>query len=242
MMTKYVMVIDLQRCTGCGGCIFSCKNENNTPQGINWSSKIAETVGTFPNVRYTYVPTLCNHCDNAPCVQGCPTSAMYKGEGGLTLHDPDKCIGCRYCMIKCPYGVISFNGDKPHNEWRQETAVIPGGTASPVEITNKVGGNVLPYYNPEREATLPGIRPRGVVEKCSFCDHRVKEGMRPYCVESCPANARIVGDLDDPNSEVSMLLKKYPAERLQEHLGTEPKIYYIRQFITGTHTIKKGDL
>jgi molybdopterin-containing oxidoreductase family iron-sulfur binding subunit len=236
------MVIDLHRCTGCGGCIFSCKNENNTPEGIDWSSKITETAGTFPNVRYTYIPTLCNHCENAPCVLGCPTSAMHKGDGGLTLHEPKKCVGCRYCMIRCPYGVISFNGEKPHQNWLVGEPLLEGVTAAPAEVTQEVGGTVLPYYNPEREETLPGIRPRGVVEKCTFCDHRVKEGMRPYCVESCPANARIVGDLDDPNSDVSRLLNKYPSWRLRENLGTEPSIYYIRQFTTGSHEVEKGDL
>jgi molybdopterin-containing oxidoreductase family iron-sulfur binding subunit len=145
-------------------------------------------------------------------------------------------------MIRCPYGVISFNGEKPHQNWLVGEPLLEGVTAAPAEVTQEVGGTVLPYYNPEREETLPGIRPRGVVEKCTFCDHRVKEGMRPYCVESCPANARIVGDLDDPNSDVSRLLNKYPSWRLRENLGTEPSIYYIRQFTTGSHEVEKGDL
>jgi molybdopterin-containing oxidoreductase family iron-sulfur binding subunit len=145
-------------------------------------------------------------------------------------------------MVRCPYGVISFNGEKPHHEWRDKEALLAGITASPVEMTERVGGTVLPYYNPEREATLDGIRPRGVVEKCTFCDHRVQEGLLPYCVDSCPANARIVGDLDDPESEVSLLLNKYPSLRLRENMGTEPKIYYIRQFTTGSHAVEKGEL
>jgi molybdopterin-containing oxidoreductase family iron-sulfur binding subunit len=100
----------------------------------------------------------------------------------------------------------------------------------------------MPYYNPEREATLPGVRPQGTVEKCTFCDHRVEAGELPYCVESCPADARVFGDLDDPNSSVSKLLSKYQANRLRAALGTEPKVYYIRSFHPGTYEKTKGEL
>ena len=236
------MVIDRQRCAGCGACIFACKNENNLSEGVAWSSNITETVGKFPNVRYDYIPTLCNHCSNAPCVAACPTEAMHKVDGGITMTDPDTCIGCRYCMAACPYGVIHFNQGESHESWREETVLIPECTSSPVEVTEKVGGTVIPYYNPEREETLPGIRPQGVVEKCTFCDHRVGNGELPYCVEACPANARIFGDLDDPNSEVSQLLGKYIPFRLRQDLGTEPAVYYIRSFHHGGHENTKGGL
>jgi molybdopterin-containing oxidoreductase family iron-sulfur binding subunit len=106
-MVKYAMVIDLQKCVACGGCAVACKNENNVQQEIYWAHYVKETVGKFPNVRYHYVPTLCNHCTKAPCVQVCPTEAMHKQDDNITMHDHDKCIGCRYCMIACPYGVIS---------------------------------------------------------------------------------------------------------------------------------------
>jgi molybdopterin-containing oxidoreductase family iron-sulfur binding subunit len=234
------MVIDLQRCVGCGACIIACNNENNLQEGVVWSSKINRTVGTFPNVRYDYVPTLCNHCANAPCVGACPTEAMHKAEGGITMIDTDKCIGCRYCMAICPYGVIFFNREEPHKFWRDEEVLIPGATSSAAEVTAEVGGTVIPYYNPDREATLPGIRPKGVVEKCTFCDHRVAEGELPYCVEACPANARIFGDLDDPDSEVNQLLGKFQPFRLREDLGTEPKVYYIRSFNPGGYQSTKG--
>jgi len=241
-MVKYAMVIDLQRCVGCGACIIACKSENNLEEGIAWSSKITRTVGTFPNVRYDYIPTLCNHCTNAPCVKGCPTQAMHKGEGGITMHDPDKCIGCRYCMARCPYGVISFNWEKPHKFWRDDKALIEGGTSSAQEITQAVGGKAIPFYNPASEGTYPGIRPKGVVEKCNFCAHRIKDGELPYCVEACPADARIFGDLDDPNSDVSRLIAKHQTTRLKEELGTEPKVYYIRSFNPAAYERTKGGL
>ena len=234
-MTKYAMVIDLHRCTGCGGCIIACKNENNLPEGITWSSKISTTEGVFPNVNFSYTPTLCNHCENAPCVAVCPTEAMHKIEGGITMTDAEKCIGCRYCMAACPYGVIYFNQEEPHAFWRDETAVIPDGTAAPAEVAPQVGGTVVPYANPET-----GTRPQGVVEKCTFCAHRLENGQLPYCVEACPANARIFGDLDDPGSEVNQLLGKYPATRLREDMGTNPKVFYIRNFNVGSYDKTKG--
>ena len=239
-MPRYAMVIDLQRCVGCGGCSISCRNENNVSEGMYWSHKITETSGTFPNVRYHYMPTLCNHCTNAPCVRGCPTKAMHKLDNGITMHDPKKCIGCRYCMINCPYGVIYFNWKDAHPFWKEEKSLIQGVTSSPAEEVSKVGSKGTPYYNPERNATLPAIRPKGVVEKCTFCDHRVKEGKLPRCVEACPADARIFGDLEDPGSEVRQLLGKFRPFRLKEALGTEPAVFYIRDFSSANYPRTKG--
>ena len=98
---ELAMVIDLHRCTGCGGCTIACKNENNVQEGFSWAYRISKTVGKFPNVRYEYRPTLCNHCRKAPCVRICPTGAMHKADGGITMHNPGKCIGCKSCI--CGY-------------------------------------------------------------------------------------------------------------------------------------------
>lgn len=239
-MPRYAMVIDLQRCVGCGACSIACRNENNVSDGIYWSNKITETAGKFPNVRYHYIPTLCNHCQNAPCVRGCPTRAMHKLANGITMHDPDKCIGCKYCMFNCPYGVIYFNWETPHKYWRNNTELIKGCTSSPAEEVKAVGGEGTPYYNPDRAATSWGVREKGVVEKCTFCDHRVRKGELPYCVEACPASARIFGDISDPKSEVSVLLGKYRPFRLRENVGTEPHVFYIRGFNAARHEATKG--
>jgi len=228
-LANYAMVIDLHKCVGCGACAITCKNENNVPEGFYWANYVHKTTGTFPNVRYQFIPTLCNHCENAPCVKACPVQAMYKDENGLTLHDPEKCIGCKACIIADPYGVIYFNKKEPHQFWRNNEPVIPGATATAKEVTEKIGEQV-PYYNPARATTYAGIRPKGIVEKCSLCDHRIKEGEEPYCVASCPAEARTFGDLDDPGSKVNYLLQKYGYFRLREELGTKPKVYYIRQY------------
>ncbi|UCG12754.1 MAG: 4Fe-4S dicluster domain-containing protein, partial [Deltaproteobacteria bacterium] len=153
---------------------------------------------------------------------------------------PDKCIGCKYCEFNCPYGVIYFNWRAPHQFWRQSEQLIKGVTSAPAEEAKKVNTKVLPYYNSERDATLPGIRPKGVVEKCTFCDHRVKRNLLPYCVEACPADARIFGDIQDPNSKVSQLLGKFRNFRLREQLGTEPHIFYIRDFNPAHYQPTKG--
>ncbi len=233
--TELALVIDLKRCTGCGACTIACKNENNVRDGFAWAWRINKTSGKFPNVRYEYWPTLCNHCRRAPCIRICPTRAMYKGDGNITMHDPNKCIGCKSCIAACPYVVISYNDKKPHPFWTSDRETIKGCTGSGREITQKVKGNIIPYYNPDREKNLKGsgLRYKGIVEKCTFCDHRLKSGLQPYCVERCPAKARVFGDLNDPDSQVNKLLGKHIPARLREYLGTEPKVYYVGDFNSG---------
>ncbi len=241
---KLAMVIDLQRCTGCGGCIISCISENNIQAGVTWAKKESKTLGKFPNVRLEFIPTLCNHCHEAPCVRGCPTGAMHKCDGDTTAHDPNICIGCKTCKAMCPYDVISINSTETHRYWRDNKSAIAGCTSSGQQVVDKVGGDVIPYYNKDKEKTFTGaaLRYKGIPEKCTFCDHRTVDGLLPFCVVSCPANARIFGDLNDPKSEVSMLVGKYDAMRLKEHLGTEPKIYYIRSFNPGNYPSTKGSV
>lgn len=227
-MAKYAMVIDLHKCVGCGACGLACKTENNTDIGINWAHHIKRTSGTFPDVKYEYIPTLCNHCENAPCAKTCPTGAMHKDELRLTLHDASKCIGCKSCMQACPYNVIHYNKKEPHERFRDAVPFAPG-TATGKETAEK-SGEKIPNYNPERAKTYLGIREKGIVEKCTLCDHRIKNKELPWCVASCPAKARTVGDLDDPKSEVSKLLGQYGSTVLKPDRGTSPKVFYIRQY------------
>lgn len=228
-MTRYGMVIDLHKCVGCGACQIACKKENNVDTGLFWSHHLIEETGTFPNVRHEYTPTMCNHCTDAACVRVCPTSAMHKDENGLTLHDAGRCIGCKSCMMACPYDAVSFNRKDVPRSWDDEGAAIPGCTSTAKELQGKTGVPV-PYYNKDREATYPGVREAGTVEKCTMCDHRVKDGLVPYCAEVCPAQARTFGDLDDPESDASRLLARYENHVLKPEEGTRPNVHYVRGF------------
>lgn len=211
------MVINQERCTGCAACSLACKGENNISDGIFWSHYEQSTTGTFPNVRCNYVSTLCNHCTKAPCVAVCPTSpkSMYKAANGMTKYNSDTCISCQMCKGACPYGEISFNADAP-------TFNGKSNSAKPL------------YYNQDRALTdnggTKGIREKGNVEKCTFCDHRVANGQIPRCVEACPANARSFGDLDDPMSGVSQLVKNNDYFVRKPEAGAEPNVYYIKKF------------
>ncbi len=244
------MVIDLQKCVGCGACALACKTENNTPnraggQSFNWADFIYKTEGKFPDVKYAALPVLCNHCNNAACVKVCPVKpkAMFKSENGITLHNDERCIGCRRCQKACPYSVrdlnkedtaysvISYNDRKKetHGFYRAKEELIPNCTSSGAEVAQKAG-STPPYHTLYSSPEYESVRRKGVVEKCILCAHRVKDKKKPNCVVSCPSNARVFGDLDDANSAPAKLLKKYSSKRLKEEAGTEPNVFYVRNF------------
>ena len=277
MATKrFAMVIDLQKCVGCGACAIACKTENNTQAGVkgqtfNWADFSIKSEGKFPDVKYVNRPVLCNHCDDPACLKGCPEPrALYKTEDGITMYNQRYCIQCRKCFkgdSSCPYSsddvekdgadytVISFNevGDETHVAWRGKTAAIDGVTCSSAEIAAKAGAippskheyafrDRLPPEEGQKsrgKGKLADVRKDGWVEKCTFCIHRVRKGEDPYCVVSCPADARIFGDRNDPNSEVSKLLKTHKPSRLKNNKGellaegekgTGPNVFYIRDY------------
>ncbi|MFQ5811703.1 MAG: 4Fe-4S dicluster domain-containing protein [Anaerolineae bacterium] len=226
-MARYAMVIDLDRCMGCRACMEACKVENNTPQGVFWMYVFRFEEGEFPNTKVSFLPRPCMHCDNAPCVKVCPVGARYKREDGLVLTDFDRCIGCRYCEVACPYGVNYFNWKAPEKnyylDWDDE------------DLQQVTDGAVPPYQNPdhdglygkEQRRVAGGGHYKGVEEKCTLCVHRVEQGLQPACVASCPAFALHFGDLDDPNSNVSQLLQKKSSSRLLEEVGTQPRVFYM---------------
>jgi len=252
-MARLGMVINLQKCVGCGCCTLACKAENNTRnraggQSHNWADLVTKTEGTFPKVVHAVMPVLCNHCTEAPCVKVCPVTpkAMFKTPEGITMHDNERCIGCRLCQQACPYSnlelddrstagetysVISFNpfGADTQPQWTDTSAMIPGGTASAAE-TAKAAGAATPALNQFAAGDVQPIRRPGIIEKCTFCYHRTSNGLQPACVEVCPAKARIFGDQDDPNSEISKVLKANTSFRLQEEKGTRPNVHYIGKF------------
>jgi molybdopterin-containing oxidoreductase family iron-sulfur binding subunit len=228
-MPKYGMVIDLSRCVGCRACMMACKVENNTPQAHFWMYVFRLEEGEYPATQVSFLPRPCMHCDNAPCVKVCPVGARYKREDGLVAMDWERCIGCRYCEVACPYGVNYFNWMKPQKnqylDWDAPAAAI---------LESVTNGAVPPYRNPDLDRkmsdgrkTAGGGHLMGVVEKCSFCVHRVEKGLQPACVANCPAFALHFGDLDDPNSNVSRLLARNKSFRLAEEYNTRPRVWYI---------------
>jgi Fe-S-cluster-containing dehydrogenase component len=203
------MVINLERCIGCEYCVRACSATNDVSPDMTWN--ILQEGRASSGRRY-YFTRPCLHCQHAPCVEVCPVQATFVRDDGLVVMDYDRCIGCRYCEVACPYDARRFNWE----ERRDDNAYVPTWGVPEVER-----------------------RPRGVVEKCTFCIHRIDSGLAngltpgvdppatPACVIACPVGARAFGDLNDPHSPVSLLIENNPTLRLRAELGTEPSVYYV---------------
>ena len=177
---QYGMVIDVRRCIGCHSCTVACKSEFDTAFGVNRSWVEYVEKGVYPNVGRSFLPRLCNHCSEPPCVYVCPTNATYKRKlDGVVVIDQGVCIGCKYCIQACPYDARHLD---PYTGW---------------------------------------------ADKCDFCIHRVSKGVEPSCVSTCVGGARIFGDLNDLDSEVSKLIAENRVTVLRDEMGTFPNVYYI---------------
>ncbi|MFC1893204.1 4Fe-4S dicluster domain-containing protein [Chloroflexota bacterium] len=216
-MTRLGIVIDLKRCVGCQTCMAACKVENLVPAGIYWNRVHDYELGEYPNVSRTFLPVSCMHCENPPCQDVCPTGATFKREDGIVLIDQDKCIGCGYCAVACPYQArMIYKKEKHYYEVAIPCEQLPDALRSPSQ-RHQVG----------------------VSSKCTFCAQRIDKALEkgltigvdpeatPACVNACIAKARYFGDLDYPNSEVSELLAGGRALRLLPELGTEPNVYFL---------------
>ena len=206
-MTRYGFAIDTRRCTGCHACATACKLSNNLPNGIMWNraltvggSSLDVPGGTWPNNHLDFMPVACQHCENPACTKVCPVGATYKDpETGVVRQDYDKCIGCRMCIAACPYtGVRSFNWEEPA-----------------YYLDHAVGDVDSPTHQ------------KHTVEKCTMCWPKLARGEEPACVSACQMIARFWGDFDDPDSEVSQLIRTREYKRLLEDRGTEPNVYYL---------------
>lgn len=206
---SWAMVIDKSKCVGCEACVNACQASNDINPEIRWNKLYKET---DDGGEETFISMPCMHCEHAPCVSVCPVQASYYRDDGIVMMNYDLCIGCRYCQVACPYGARSFNWE----EFTGENPFVPE------------------WGEPDIER-----RPRGVVEKCTFCVQRIDRGLSmgltpgidpsatPVCVNACPFDARIFGDLNDPNSNVSVALANSPHSQLREELGTGPRVYYL---------------
>lgn len=217
--TQWGMVINLRKCPAdCKDCIDACNRAHNVPEidnpkkDIKWIYKVKgphaserifpEREYVFAGPKYNAILVLCNHCDNPPCVRVCPTHATFKREDGIVMMDYHRCIGCRYCMVACPYGSRSFNFKDPRP--------------------------FIKEVNPEYPTRYEGVVEKCTF--CSeIIDEQIRKGERPtpVCVEACKENALIFGNLEDPNSEIRKVLYKNHAIQREPHLGTGPNIYYI---------------
>jgi molybdopterin-containing oxidoreductase family iron-sulfur binding subunit len=198
------MVIDLKVCVGCHSCTAACKATNGTPPDIFFARVHEQEVGEYPDARREFLPVLCNHCEDPPCVEICPTGASYQRADGIVAVDGDVCIGCRSCALACPYD---------HRHYVDYSVLDTGYFAGDLSLYE------LAKYKRWK---------KGTVIKCDFCMDRVDKGQLPACVVTCPAEARHFGDLADPNSNVSRLLEQRDSFTLLPDAGTRPCVHYLK--------------
>ena len=203
-MPRWGMVIDLRRCIGCNACTIACKQENTTPDGILFTKTVSEEIGTYPNVTRAYIPLICNHCDDAPCERVCPTGATYTTDTGIVMVDENKCIGCGACHTACPY----------KNRYKLTQGPLDKGLYRTGELT--------PF-----EKQGYGRWVVGTAVKCTFCHERVEQGLDPACVTTCPTEARIFGDLDDPDSKPRKLIQARKGYQPLAQFNTKSKVFYV---------------
>jgi len=213
---RWGMVIDLRRCIGCYSCVVACKEEHFVPPGIFWNKVLVTHKGVYPAVTKEILPVLCNHCKEAACVEVCPTGASTRREDGIVLVDANKCVGCRYCVIACPY--------QHRTSFEEYSPYFKGDGYTPPE---EIGRRLYPLQE-------------GTVVKCNFCVERIEEGLNkglkpgvdaeatPACVNACPTKARYFGDLDDPDSELPRLIREKKGAPLAPEFDTDPSVYYLR--------------
>jgi len=216
--TLFGYALDLSKCVGCRRCVYACVEENNLsrdPQmhyiqvlqmekekGIDFAhADVHYDPEKVPEPGHFYLPVQCQQCRNPQCTTVCPVKATWTEPDGIVVVDYNWCIGCRYCMAACPYGARHFNWGEPQ----------------------------VPSDEVNTDVHYLGNRPRmkGVVEKCTFCLHRVREGRYPACVEICPVGSRKFGNLLDPDSEIRYILENKRVLVLKEELNTRPKFYYF---------------
>lgn len=223
-MTKLVRLIDQKRCMGCRACIAACATENHFTPDAPWNVMVEYEVGTYPKVKKVFNTMNCMHCEHPSCKMACDAvgaKAISKSAFGVVTIDYDKCIGCGYCASVCPYGVPQLN--------KSIAQLAPG--------KEKLGAENLDYA--DRHPTHR--KKANTAEKCTFCTHKLEKAVAdgkvdrigkdqeysPSCDLVCPTQARMFGDLDDPNSDISKRIKETGAKQLKVKFGNAPQVYYV---------------
>ncbi len=207
-MARYGLAVDLNRCTGCYACIVACKSENSTLPGVSWIRIDEKEQGEYPKVTRSYIPMLCMQCGEMPCAQACAAGAMTQGDGGIIFIDQERCIcdEVKPCIAACPYDVIVANNGK--------------------------ASYFVDYLTPHEKEAYDAHRD-SVVEKCDFCHHRITAGLLPACVQTCPTQALIFGDLVEEQSDVARLFSHAEAKPLRENLKLDPAVFYLEEKRSG---------
>jgi Fe-S-cluster-containing dehydrogenase component len=212
------MLIDIGKCIGCDACSVACKVENSTPGNIWWAPVLQKEIGKYPNAKMLFLPTLCMHCEDPPCMKSCPSKAISKRSDGIVIINEDKCCGTAACVSACPYNAITI--------WQKES-----------------GQELVKPTNPFEDLTFAKHK-IGAAQKCTFCVHRMdkaeKGGLKigidreatPACVITCPADCRIFGDISDPSSPPSKYLEEAKKGgrtifALIPEAKTKPKVAYV---------------
>ena len=223
-MTKFARLIDSTRCMGCRACVSACAVENHFTPDAPWNVMIDYEVGTYPAVTKVYNTFGCMHCDNAPCKAACDAvgaKAISRNDYGIVLVDYDKCIGCGNCVAVCPYGVPQLNAE--------------------LRDLNPGKGKVGPETIAAKDRHPTHRKKAKVVEKCTFCWHKLEKAIAddkvdqigkaqeytPACDLVCPVSARMFGDIDDANSDISKRVKATKAVQMKTQFGTGPQVYYV---------------
>ncbi len=206
-MSRYGLAIDLSRCTGCYACIVACKSENSTLPGVSWIRIDKKEQGEFPKVTRNYVPMLCMQCSEMPCAKVCAAGAISQGDSGIVFVDQDRCIcgDVKPCIAACPFEVL---------------------------VENQAKKSYFPDYLTPHEEEAYAPHRGAVVEKCNLCYPKVSEGLLPACVQTCPTQALIFGDLDDDQSRIAQLLSTGEAKALRENLKVDPAVFYLQEKTT----------
>ena len=209
-MPRWGMVIDLRKCIGCNTCAYVCKHVNDVPANADWRQLVECEIDRKPKGQKVFLTMSCMHCSEPPCLEVCPSKATYIRPDGIVDINYELCVGCAACVVACPYHARSITVEDK------------------VDIT------------PDQQDFIPSDSDRiGICTKCNFCQPIVEAGLSqglkpgvdpeatPICVRYCIAEALQFGDLDDPDSQVSSLIRENKTARLQEELGTDPSVYYI---------------